>query len=200
VTSRGHCDGDACGQRWLFWALWGACALRGPVLWEKEEGWGGLRAPLLGISPWCHSAPPWAQGMPSTSPCVPAGPAPPHPMRGVPWMRWWQQQRGSEVLRDPPNTQLATSSCEGRSTQTSRWREGEAQPVSLDSIKELPIARCCVGPCPCPWSVESCRPSPLRRALRVGGGEGLASFGRPPWSSLSPEVPGAQRWWGFFSA
>ena len=32
---------------------WGACGLKGPLLWEEEEGRGGLRAPFLGTAPPC---------------------------------------------------------------------------------------------------------------------------------------------------
>ena len=82
-------------------------------------GSGGLRAPFVGIVPLCHSAAPWAQGLPSTSPYVPWAPAPSSPRAwGALDMGWWpqcstrlpasgaaprarQRLRGGKASRDP---------------------------------------------------------------------------------------------------
>ena len=73
--------------------------LGGGGLWPERcpkvgegGGSGGLRAPFLGIVPLCHSAAPWAQGLPSTSPYVPWAPAPSSPHAwGALEMGWWPQ-------------------------------------------------------------------------------------------------------------
>ena len=91
MTSGGHCDGDEHGQIWLFWEV-GACGLKDALRWEKEEGQGGKGPLFLGIVPLCHSAAPWAQGLPSTSPYVPWAPAPSSPHAwGALDTGWWPQ-------------------------------------------------------------------------------------------------------------
>lgn len=134
-----------------------------------EEKEGGLRAPLLGIAPLCHSAAPWPQGLPTTSPCVVQAPAPSssHALGALDKMvaRVFQESWRSSVT--PPPTWFPTSGAAQPHVQQ-RLRGSKADiaqagtttlfKVAQRSLKELPIAKWCMscsspspGPVPGVW-------------------------------------------------
>lgn len=88
-------------------------------------GSGGLRASFLRIAPLCHPAPPWAQGLSSTSSLVPGLQLPPHPLPGL--LKFDSSSivaGGLGVLSDLPVLWLAESSTVlTEQHRTSRWAQ-----------------------------------------------------------------------------
>lgn len=212
VTSGGHCGGNACGRRWLFWELEVMWPERSPPAGGGSEGlivlsWGSFPYSIL-LCLGHRECPPPPFACPGLQPF-------PHTMPGVPLLRWWQQWGQLGVLSEPPLTWVPASS-----TAPCAWQQlqGVMDPdippvgkggaasqheVSLHSIKELLIARYHVGP-----SSSSSSPAPGVGRGAISSAQSPEGEGRVPcplgcYASMTwgvclwaIKVP---RWWGFFS-
>lgn len=212
VTSGGHCGGNACGRRWLFWEL--------EVMWPERSppaggGSEGLRAPFLRIVPLFYPAVPWAQGMPSTSLRVPWAPALSSyhawgslvemvtTVGAVGGPQWAPTDLGPCKQHSPLCLTAATRGDGSRHSTGGKGRS--SQPAQSLPAFHKRIADCQVS-ClflilqPCPWSGKRCH---LLCTEPWGRGEErvpcpLGCYASMTWGVClwAIKVP---RWWGFFS-